>query len=146
VALGGALGAAARYWVGNAVEQWFPTRFPLGTLVINVSGSFILGFFLTLLSERMSVHPNWQLCVGVGFIGAYTTFSTFEYETFKLLEAGSGAAGLMNIVASLALGFLAVCGGIVAARELKAPAEHGPARHSAQEGPPSVYEGPDRRP
>ncbi|HEX8087916.1 MAG TPA: fluoride efflux transporter CrcB [Blastocatellia bacterium] len=118
VALGGALGAVARYWVGNVVEEWFPTRFPLGTLIINVSGSFILGFFLTLVSERMSIDANWQLPVVVGFVGAYTTFSTFEYETFKLLEAGSGVGGLMNVIVSLTLGFGAVWGGIVAAREL----------------------------
>ncbi|HVG21642.1 MAG TPA: fluoride efflux transporter CrcB [Blastocatellia bacterium] len=116
VALGGALGAMARYWVSIVVEERFATRFPLATLIINVTGSFILGFFLTLVTERASIHPNWRLAVAVGFVGAYTTFSTFEYETFKLLETGSGVGGLMNVIVSLALGFLAVWGGIVAAR------------------------------
>jgi CrcB protein len=106
----------ARYWVSIVVEERFATRFPLATLIINVTGSFILGFFLTLVTERASIHPNWRLAVAVGFVGAYTTFSTFEYETFKLLETGSGVGGLMNVIVSLALGFLAVWGGIVAAR------------------------------
>src|SRR5437660_5743255 len=86
VALGGALGAVARFWLGELIGAKFPTRFPFGTLVINVSGSFIIGFFLTLVTDRLNIHPNWRLGVAVGFVGAYTTFSTFEYETFRLLE------------------------------------------------------------
>ena len=107
----------ARYWVGNLVGERFPTRFPLGTLIINVSGSFIVGFFLAIVSERVNVHPNWRLAVAVGFVGAYTTFSTFEYETFRLLENGIITGGLMNVLASLVLGFVAVWGGIVAGRQ-----------------------------
>ena len=118
VAIGGALGAMARYWIGNLVFERFPTRFPLGTLIINVSGSFVVGFFLAVLSERVNIHPNWRLAVAVGFVGAYTTFSTFEYETFRLLENGILTGGLMNVLASLILGFVAVWGGIVAGREL----------------------------
>ena len=117
VAIGGALGAMARYWIGNIVAERFPTRFPLGTFIINVSGSFIVGFFLALVSERINIHPNWKLAVAVGFVGAYTTFSTFEYETFRLLENGIFAGGLINVLGSLILGFLAVWGGIVAGRE-----------------------------
>jgi CrcB protein len=122
VAVGGALGAMARYWVGNLVAERFPTRFPLGTLIINVSGSFIVGFFLAVVSERVNIHPNWKLAVAVGFVGAYTTFSTFEYETFRLLENGIVTGGLINVLASLILGFMAVWGGIVAGRELSKPA------------------------
>ena len=118
VAIGGALGAMARYWIGNLVAERFPTRFPLGTLTINVSGSFIVGFFLAIVSERANIHPNWKLAVAVGFVGAYTTFSTFEYETFRLLENGIVTGGMLNVLASLILGFLAVWGGIVAGREL----------------------------
>lgn len=121
VALGGALGAMSRYWISTIVGERFPTRFPLGTLIINVTGSFIIGFFLTLVSERINIHPNWRLAVAVGFVGAYTTFSTFEYETFKLLETGSGISGFMNVIISLMLGFLAVWGGIALAREIHAP-------------------------
>ena len=118
VAIGGALGAMARYWIGNLVAERFPTRFPLGTLIINVSGSFIVGFFLAIVSERVNLHPNWKLAVAVGFVGAYTTFSTFEYETFRLLENGIVTGGMLNVIASLILGFLAVWGGIVAGRGL----------------------------
>ena len=106
----------ARYWIGNLVSERFPTGFPLGTLIINVSGSLIIGFFLTLVTERMNIHPSWTLAIAVGFVGAYTTFSTFEYETFRLLETGSGMSGLMYIFASLMLGFVAVWGGIAAGR------------------------------
>lgn len=122
VAFGGALGAVARFWIGNLVHERFPTSFPLGTLIINVTGSFIVGFFLTLVSERVNLHPHWRLAVAVGFVGAYTTFSTFEYETFKLLEAGSPAAAFLNVVVSLLLGFAAVWAGIVLARETRLPA------------------------
>ncbi|HXG91696.1 MAG TPA: fluoride efflux transporter CrcB [Blastocatellia bacterium] len=121
VALGGALGAMARFWIGTLVSERFPTRFPLGTLIINVTGSFIIGFFLTLVTERLNIHPNWRLAVAVGFVGAYTTFSTFEYETFRLLETGSGISGFTNVIVSLMLGFLAVWGGVVLAREISAP-------------------------
>jgi CrcB protein len=90
-------------------------RFSLGTLAINVSGSFLIGLLLSLATDRVVLHPNWRLGVVVGFIGAYTTFSTFEYETFKLLETGSGISGFLNVVVSLLLGFLAVWGGVAVA-------------------------------
>ena len=129
VAIGGALGAMARYWIGSLVGERFPTRFPLGTLIINVSGSFIIGLFLTLVTDRMSIHPNWRLAIAVGFVGAYTTFSTFEYETFKLLEGGSSTYGFMNVVVSLTLGFLAVWGGIELGRAIGTSTT---ARHAAR--------------
>ena len=122
VGLGGALGAITRYWFAALIGARFPTRFPLGTLLINVSGSFIAGFFLAIVTERLNVHPNWRLGVVVGFVGAYTTFSTFEYETFRLVETGSGISGFMNVIVSVILGFLAVWGGIALAREISAPA------------------------
>lgn len=122
VAAGGALGAMARYWIGTLVSERFSTTFPYGTMIINISGSFIIGLFLTLVTERVTIHPNWRLAIAVGFVGAYTTFSTFQYETFKLLETGGGISGLMNVVISLLLGFLAVWGGIALAREIDAPA------------------------
>jgi CrcB protein len=121
VALGGALGATARFWISSVVSERFPTRFPLGTLIINVTGSLIVGFFLTLVTERINIHPNLRLAVAVGFVGAYTTFSTFEYETFRLLETGSGITGFMNVILSLMLGFLAVWGGIALARQINSP-------------------------
>jgi CrcB protein len=90
----------------------------MATFVINVSGSFIIGFFLTLVTERIAVNPNIRLAVVVGFVGAYTTFSTFEYETAKLLEHNEYLYAFLNIVLSFVIGFGAVWAGIVAAREI----------------------------
>lgn len=118
VAVGGALGAMARYWLGSVIGQALPSRFPYGTVVINITGCFIIGFFLTLASEKINISPNWRLAVAVGFVGAYTTFSTFEYETFKLVETGSGLSALMNVIVSLVLGFAAVWGGVAMARRV----------------------------
>lgn len=121
VALGGAVGAMPRYWLGGMISSKLSSEFPLGTFVINVTGSFIIGFFLTLVSERITINPNWRLLVAVGFVGAYTTFSTFEYETLKLVESGSIVRALLNVALSLALGFLAVWLGVVAARRFFIP-------------------------
>lgn len=123
VALGEAVGAVARYWLGTLIGSRFPVHFPLGTFVINVTGSFIIGFFLTLAGGRVAIHPNWRLLIAVGFVGAYTTFSTFEYETLKLIEDGHALSAAFNIVLSLAVGFLAVWFGVVAARRLVIPPE-----------------------
>jgi CrcB protein len=123
VALGGAVGAIARYWLGGWISSRLPLQFPLGTFVINLTGSFIIGFFLTLISERIAVHANWRLLVAVGFVGAYTTFSTFEYETLKLIEDGNILSAALNVVLSVALGFIAVWLGITAARRLFLPPE-----------------------
>lgn len=123
VALGGAIGAIARYWLGGWINSRLPLQFPLGTFVINVTGSFIIGFFLTLISERIALHANWRLLVAVGFVGAYTTFSTFEYETLKLIEEGNIQSAALNVALSVALGFIAVWLGVTAARRLYLPSE-----------------------
>lgn len=117
VAAGGALGALARFvlarWVGGLVD----TRFPLGTFVINVSGSFLLGVVGTLAAERIVPNADaLRLALGVGFLGAYTTFSTFELETHGLLDDGSWIAASANVVLSVVLGLVAVRAGISAAR------------------------------
>lgn len=118
VAFGGATGAVARYWLSELINSRFPARLPLGTFVINISGSFVIGLFMTLASERMTIHPNWRLLFSIGFVGAYTTFSTFEFETYKLIEAGSLFSAGFNVILSLMVGFLAVWLGVVAARSL----------------------------
>ncbi len=117
VGIGGFLGANARFllarWVGVMVE----TRFPLGTFIINVSGSFVLGILGTLIGQK--VMPNSdavRLALGVGFLGAFTTFSTFEFETHALLEDGSWMTATTNMFASLFVGLLAVRAGIVLAK------------------------------
>ena len=118
IAAGGALGALTRYALGGLVQEWAGARFPYGTLAINVSGSLLMGVVMTLLTERGIVHPNWRFLVPVGFIGAYTTFSTFEYETFRAIEQGGWMMALTNVVVSVVAGFAAVVGGILGARHL----------------------------
>jgi CrcB protein len=116
VAAGGALGASARYFLGGTILSRVASPFPTATFVINVTGSFVLGFFLTLATERAQFSPHLRLAVAVGFVGAYTTFSTFEYETLRLAEERGFVLALLNVVLSVAVGFAAVWGGVVAAR------------------------------
>lgn len=123
VALGGAIGAVARYWLGGLINSRLTMQFPLGTFVINVTGSFIIGFFLTLVSQRITIHPNWRLLIAIGFVGAYTTFSTFEYETLKLIEEGSVLSAALNVILSFVVGFIAVWLGVTAARRFYIPQE-----------------------
>ena len=117
VGLGGFIGANARFVVARLVGGLFETKFPLGTFVINVSGSFLLGVLGTLVAQK--VMPNsesMRLALGVGFLGAYTTFSTFEFETHALFDDGSWLTAITNMFASLFVGLLAVRAGIVVAK------------------------------
>ena len=118
VALGGALGAAARYYLNGSVLSRVSPPFPTATFVINVTGSFIIGFFLTYVTERISVSPHLRLAVVVGFVGAYTTFSTFEYETAILLRERAYVPAFLYIISSFGAGLAAVFGGIFLARKL----------------------------
>ena len=110
------MGAVARYAVALLVAMFWKRDFPLATLLINVSGSFVLGFFSTFAAGRISVDPMWRLLVATGFIGAYTTFSTFEYETQRLTESGALWWGTLNVITSVAAGFAAVQLGVLLAR------------------------------
>jgi CrcB protein len=116
ISLGGILGANARYVLGTWIAGRYGTSFPYGTLVINLSGSFVIGLFLTLIAERFVLHPNWRLFFAVGFLGAYTTFSTFSYESVVLLQNGAWRLGLVNMVGSVVLGPIAVVMGMAVAR------------------------------
>ncbi len=111
VAIGGALGAVARYGVSLLVARFWSLDFPLATFLINVSGSFILGFFATFAAEKTALDPLWRLAVATGFVGAYTTFSTFEYEALRLTEARAFGWALGYVVLSVAVGFAAVWAG-----------------------------------
>ena len=117
VGLGGFIGANARFVVARLVGAFFETPFPLGTFVINVSGSFLLGILGTIVAQRVLPHSEaMRLALGVGFLGAFTTFSTFEFETHALLEDGSWLTATINMLASLFVGLLALRAGIVVAK------------------------------
>jgi fluoride exporter len=111
--LGGGAGAVARFVAGAAIMQRYGGRFPLGTMVINVTGSFAIGILMTLLTERLEPHPNWRLLLVVGFLGGYTTFSSFEYETYQAVRQGGQWIGAVNVIGSVVFGYLAVWVGTV---------------------------------
>jgi CrcB protein len=108
VGAGGFAGAIARYALGVWIGQRWGRSFPLGTLVINVTGSFLIGLLMPLLTERVVANPQWRLLLVIGFLGAYTTFSTFEYETGALLKDGEWLYASLNIVLSVVMGFIAL--------------------------------------
>jgi CrcB protein len=116
VLAGGGTGALARYVAASAIMTRFGGRFPLGTLTINVTGSFLIGFLMTMLTERFQLDPQWRLLLVVGFLGGYTTFSSFEWETFTSVRDGAFWAALLNVVASVVLGYIAVWLGVMLAR------------------------------
>ncbi len=112
VAGGGALGSALRLLVAQVAGRLFGTTFPVGTLLINLSGSFFLGWFLNVIGLRLIVSDTLRIAVAVGFIGAYTTFSTFVYESISLLEDGAAIKAIVNLLGSVLLGLLAVRAGM----------------------------------
>ena len=111
IAMGGALGSIARYWVGSTVSGRLGARFPYGTLVINMTACVMIGFVLTFLSRRVELNATWRYLVPVGFIGAYSTFSTYEWETLSSMRSGAIALAALYAVGSLVLGLAAVWGG-----------------------------------
>ncbi|OGO57703.1 MAG: hypothetical protein A2Z32_06565 [Chloroflexi bacterium RBG_16_69_14] len=118
ISVGGALGANARYLVAAwATTQW-GAQFPVATLLINVSGSFVIGLYLTLATERFTGHPAVRLLVATGFLGAYTTFSTFSVEALRLIETGDAAAAISYMVASVVMCILAAAIGMFVAHTL----------------------------
>ena len=118
IGIGGFLGAISRYGVALWIGQRWGRGFPLGTFVINVSGSFLIGLLMSLLTERFMVNPQWRLLLVVGFLGAYTTFSTFEYETGTLLKDSEWLIAGLNVVLSVFAGFVALKLGEVIAKSI----------------------------
>jgi CrcB protein len=116
VALGAAAGGLARYIIGGAIMQRFGGRFPLGTLVINVTGCFLIGVLMTLITERGTLSSKWQPLLVVGVLGGYTTFSAFGWETYRSVREGSLFMGLGYVLLSVGLGYIAVWFGALLAR------------------------------
>lgn len=118
IMLGGALGAIARFMVSNAVANKLGSHFPYGTLTVNVLGSFVMGLLALLLVERMQLDPLLRLGVFVGFLGAFTTFSTFSMETMNLFEQGQSLRALLNMFVSVLLSVFAVWLGVLLGKQL----------------------------
>lgn len=118
VALGAALGANARYWIGVWAGNRLGPDFPYGTFIVNVSGSFLLAFLLTLATERVALSPEMRLLLAVGFLGSYTTFSSFAFESLSLWRGMGFSTALVNVLGNNLLGLLAAFLGFALARWL----------------------------
>jgi len=118
IAAGGALGSIARYWVSSTVAGRMGVRFPYGTLLVNLSACVIIGFSLTYLGRRVDLNPAWRFLIPIGFIGAYSTFSTYEWEILSTMRAGAFFLAALYAVVSLVLGLAAVWGGSMLAEVL----------------------------
>ena len=118
IAAGGALGAVFRFWASTAVYALLGRGFPYGTLVVNLVGSFLMGLLSVLLIERLSSAPEWRAAILVGFLGAFTTFSTFSMETLNLIEQGAHLRAGLNMFLSVVLCVSAAWVGLVLGRQL----------------------------
>jgi len=116
ISLGAIFGANLRYWIGVWAAGRLGTSFPYGNLIINLTGSFILGFFMTLAVDRLLLDPRWRIFFAVGFLGSYTTFSSYTFESMSLILDNQWMPGLLNLFGSAFLGGLAVFLGIILAR------------------------------
>lgn len=114
---GAGIGGLTRYVAGAWIMAKYGGRFPLGTFIINVTGSFLIGVLMTLLTERLQPHPNWRLFLVVGILGGYTTFSSFEYETFTTFRDGARLMGILYVAGSVLVGYVGVwLGALLTAR------------------------------
>lgn len=116
ISVGAVVGANLRYWVGDWVAQQLGATFPFGTLVINLTGTLLLGVFLTLATERFLWDPRWRVLIAIGFCGSYTTFSSYMYESVNLILTGQYISGLLNLVGSVTLGVAVMVAGILIGR------------------------------
>jgi CrcB protein len=111
IAVGGAAGSILRYWVGSTISGRMGTKFPYGTLVINITACVVIGFTLTYFGKRADLDPAWRFLLAIGFVGAYSTFSTYEWETLSTMRSGAFALATLYAAGSLILGLAATwCG------------------------------------
>lgn len=118
VAVGGALGAVSRYFLGNFISRIIGSALPYGTFVINIVGCFFMGLIMTMIIERGMLSVGWRLFLCVGFLGGFTTFSSFGYETLMLLQEEKILAALAYVGGSIILGLLAAFAGITLAKAI----------------------------
>src|ERR1700684_3473148 len=116
IGIGGCVGSMLRFWIGGHISDRLGARFPYGTFVVNCTASFLIGFIVPLLAEKVDWNPNWRYLIPIGFIGGYSTFSTFEYETMRLVQNGQMLMATLNVTLSVAVGFVGVWAGMVAGR------------------------------
>lgn len=116
VGIGGLVGSVARFWLGGVVSQRMSPRFPYGTFVINCTGCFLIGLVMTLIAEKGYANSMWRYLIVIGFLGGYTTFSSFEYETFRAVQDSEGIIAMLNAFGSLGIGFLSVWLGALTGR------------------------------
>jgi fluoride exporter len=117
ISLGAILGANLRYWVADWAAQRFGAAFPYGNFIINLSGSFILGLFMAVFtSGRFLIDPHWRLLITIGFLGSYTTFSAYTFESITLIQSGQIWLGIINLLGSSTLGALAAVLGMMLGR------------------------------
>jgi len=117
IGLGGFVGANLRYWLGGWIAQKIGVLFPIETMLINLSGSFLLGLFMT-LALHYTWSPEWRQVIAIGFLGSFTTYSTYEYESLRLLQEGAWVKAGLNLFGSLVLGLIAVFLGVALGRLL----------------------------
>jgi fluoride exporter len=124
VALGGALGSVARFLLGAVLQQRAGTTFPVGTLIVNISGALVLGFIMRFALATPGITPTARLFLTSGFCGGYTTFSTFSYETFVMLEENELGRAALYVALSVALALIGTYCGVLAAGQLLALRDH----------------------
>lgn len=116
VALGGALGSVTRFWVGSAVAGRLGTKFPYGTFIINITACLIIGFSIEYLGSHVELTPAWRYLIPIGFVGAYSTFSTFEWEILSNVQLGAFVIAGLYLTLSIIFGLFAVWCGVIFAR------------------------------